>query len=117
NRVERMSVTALPGHLKCADRFYLKHVLKLSELHDAQLEVDGALFGVLAHNVLHEFALVQKDVGNDVRAISEFLSETLEKLFDRKFGTNPLPSVLIQKDQLAGRLGVFAKWQSAWAAA
>jgi len=113
--ITRMSVTAFADYLKCPYRFYLKHVLRLRVVDDSLMEMDGALFGTLAHEVLKNFGEIQNTLKNEEDIIREFLCQTLDDLFFKQFGRKPLPSVLLQKEQLAGRLECFARWQCNWA--
>ncbi len=110
-----LSVTAFRSYLSCPYRFYLLHILKLAEVNPLMLEMDGRLFGNLGHEVLARF--IRSDVGlknSSLENVLNKLSEVLDEVFLEQFGTNPLPAVIIQREQLRIRLKQFANWQVGW---
>jgi inactivated superfamily I helicase len=108
----QISVTGFATYLDCPYRYYLKHVLKLREVHDKEHELNAMSFGSLLHRFLQDFA--QSDVADSVTEtlIKDFLLSTLDTFFSRHFGANCLPAVLLQRKQLERRLGTFAKMQA-----
>jgi hypothetical protein len=112
---EHLPVTAFRDYLACPYRFYLKHVLRLSAIDDAATEMDPATFGSLAHHVLDALgkrALAGEIDLTDATAVRRFLLGRLNGRFDEVFGGQPLPSLLIQREQLRRRLVEFADWQA-----
>jgi hypothetical protein len=111
-----MRVTQFKDYLACPYRFYLRHVLGLQALADSSEELDGAMFGSLAHAVLDEFGKGPLRASTNARAIGDFLSTALNQCVCEQFGENPLAAVLVQVEQLRTRLTALAGWQAAWAA-
>ncbi len=110
-----LSVTAFRDYLACPYRFYLKHVLKLRSVDDAALEMDGAAFGSLAHDVLAAFGRCDWSTSTDSELIAQFLRERLDQIFISRFGAHARPALQVQCEQLRRRLEVFAQWQAHWA--
>lgn len=109
-----MSVTSFRDYLRCPYRFYLKHVLRLQTLDDSASEMDASLFGALAHQILK--LLGEQEIASpskDEQSIKTRLDLLLDREVKRRFGRAPLPSVLIQVEQLRARLSDFSRWQSA----
>jgi ATP-dependent helicase/nuclease subunit B len=113
--VSSMRVTEFRDYLACPYRYYLRHRLKLKSLDDQALELDGASFGSLAHDVLSRFGASEvKDSISD-ETIREFLDLALAMASKEKFGRQLRPAVAVQIEQLRGRLHAFASWQAEWA--
>lgn len=112
----QMTVTAFRDYLACPYRFYLRHVLKLRDEHDADAELDAPMFGNLLHDTLQ--LLGEGDVGRsaDEEQVKAFLIETLHAVALQRFGPNPPAAVLIQIEQAEERLAAFAPLQAARAA-
>jgi ATP-dependent helicase/nuclease subunit B len=114
--IRSMRVTEFKDYLGCPYRYYLRHVLKLERLDDSAEELDGATFGSLAHQVLSELGN-DKDVAvADADTIARFLNTRLDAALRVQFGQKPMPSILVQAEQLRRRLAALAKWQADWAA-
>jgi RecB family exonuclease len=113
--ITSMRVTEFKDYLGCPYRYYLKHRLKLAALRDSAEELDGAAFGTLAHQVLHEFGKGPLAASTDVEEIQRYLDEALDRQVRQCFGLAPLSAVRVQVEQLRLRLRGFARWQAAWA--
>ena len=109
-----MSVTSFKAYLECPYRFYLSHILKLDTIDDADLEMDGRLFGILAHKVLANFSATKESQSSDEEAGRQSLNQILNKCFLDQFGNRPLSAVVVQKEQLRKRLALFASWSARW---
>lgn len=109
--------TAFRDYLRCPYRFYLKHVLRLESESDSAAEMDGRVFGTLAHELFSTFALSDLRECRDAKRLADGLHEILDQLRQRQFGTKTLPAVKVQLEQLRMRLGAFAIWQAAWRSA
>ncbi len=109
----RLSVTAFRDYMACPYRFYLRHVQRLEALDDSAVEMDGAMFGEVAHAVLARFADSPLPNAADVKQVTAFLSEQLDAECARRFGRHLPPPLWVQKQQLAYRLEAFADWHVA----
>jgi len=111
-QMSSLRVTGFGDYLKCPYRFYLKHVLKLRALDDQAVEMDGLLFGSLAHDVLRSFG--QSDVADstDANVIGGYLSDRLDQRVRRAFGQHRKAAVRVQCEHLRHRLRGFARWQA-----
>ena len=112
----RISVTAFRTYLACPYRFYLRHVLRLTDLSDSAREMNAAAFGTLLHNVLERFG--RSDVRNTGQAdvIRDFLVEQLDECVQLRFGRHRRAAVTVQLAQARTRLEAFAAWQARRAA-
>lgn len=108
------SVTEFREYLKSPYRYYLRYVLRLSELSDDVAEMDPMAFGNLIHDVLNEFGESQVKDSIDHREINQYLRETLDAIVLQKYGTQPLYPVTIQVEQAHARLAAWAQWQASW---
>lgn len=111
--VRSMRVTEFRDYLACPYCYYLRHRLKLEPLRDNRIELDGAAFGSLAHEVLDHFGTSDAAHSNDPEAIQKFLDAELDQLVREMVGARPPAVVLIQQEQLRHRLHRFAEWQAA----
>lgn len=107
-----MTVTAFRDYLACPYRFYLTHVLKLRESHDAEVELNAPMFGNLLHDTLQLLGEADIARSTDADAIRQFLSEKLQQVAIQRFGPNPPSAVLIQIEQAEQRLDIFAPKQA-----
>ncbi len=114
--VSSMRVTEFRDYLACPYRYYLRHQLGLDVLADKAMELDGAGFGSLAHEVLQDFAQSPAAQSTDAEEIEAYLGATLDRIADEQFGAFPMPAVRVQVEQLRWRLRAFARWQAGWAA-
>lgn len=110
--VERMRVTAFRDYLQCPYRYYLRHVLRLSTADDTVEELSPLAFGILAHDVLQQFAQSGAATQTDAEKIARCLEELLHELARSRYGNRPLPAVQMQLEQLRHRLLAFARWQA-----
>jgi RecB family exonuclease len=113
--VTSMRVTEFKDYLGCPYRYYLKHQLHLESLVDAADELDGALFGSLAHVVLSDFGQSRAAGSTDLEEIEACLSVGLDEAMKAFYGKWPLPAIRVQVEQLRSRLRAFARWQADWA--
>ena len=114
--ITSMRVTEFKDYLCCPYRYYLRHVLKLEGLADSAEELDGAMFGSLAHEVLHALGNEPDVAVGKADVICKFLDAQLVAAVLSHFGKTPLPSILVQVEQLRRRLAALAQWQADWAA-
>ena len=114
--IASMRVTEFKDYLGCPYRYYLRHVLKLESLDDSAQELDGAAFGSLAHEVLHTLGKDPKVAAGKADVIANYLEAQLAAVVRSHFGKTPMPSILVQVEQLRRRLAALAQWQAAWAA-
>ncbi len=114
--IQSLRVTAFRDYIACPYRFYLRHVLKLTESDDASIELDGAAFGSLAHRVLQRLGKSDLASSDDVEMIVAFLSQQLDALVKSQHGDEPPAAVRIQIELLRSRLHSLAAWQASQAA-
>ena len=115
-QITSMRVTEFKDYLACPYRYYLRHVLKLEGLDDSADELDGAMFGSLAHEVLHALGKNPEVAAGKADVICKYLDAQLAAVVLSHFGKTPLPSILVQVEQLRRRLTALAQWQADWAA-
>ncbi|MCC7333834.1 MAG: PD-(D/E)XK nuclease family protein [Pirellulaceae bacterium] len=111
-----LTVTAFRDFLACPYRYYLGHVLKLREEHDADAELDAPMFGNLLHDTLQLLGEDAVATSQDASEIEEFLIRSLHEVAAARFGPNPPSAVLIQIEQAEQRLQAFAPKQAERAA-
>jgi hypothetical protein len=114
--ITSMRVTEFKDYLACPYRYYLRHVLRLEGLDDSAQELDGAMFGSLAHEVLHALGKDPEAAAGKAETIAKYLDAQLAAAVLAHFGKTPLPSILVQVEQLRRRLAALAQWQADWAA-
>ncbi len=110
--ITELPVTAFRDYLACPYRFYLKHVLRLRKRDDHAVEMDGRVFGQLAHQVLERFGRSHLTGSTHTAAIKDYLHAQLEAIARRQFGRARSAAVTIQCQQLRDRLSAFADWQA-----
>lgn len=115
-RITSMRVTEFRDYLACPYRYYLRHCLKLRCVSDCAEELDGLAFGSLVHDVLRLFGEGSLCTSTVPEKIGEFLSGALDELVRELYGSDPLPVIQVQVEQLRTRLMAFARWQADWAA-
>lgn len=113
--VTSMRVTEFKDYLGCPYRYYLKQHLRLEALADVADELDGAMFGSLAHVALSEFGQSQAAGSTNPEEILAYLGDGLDRAVTAFFGKSPLPAIRVQVEQLRERLKAFARWQADWA--
>ena len=111
-----LSVTAMRDYLACPYRYYLKHVLKLSEEVDSDVELDARKFGILLHDTLAMMGRNPISLSTDPEEVERFLVSQLQLVASEKFGPTPPAGVLIQIEQAEMRLRAFAERQAQRAA-
>ncbi len=111
-----ITVTAFRDYLKCPYRFYLRHVLKLRDDQDADVELDAPKFGVLVHGALDRFGRSEVSRSIDPDEIRDYLLKELLNIAAEQFGPNPPANILIQIEQAQSRLEAFAIKQAQRAA-
>ncbi len=112
-----LTVTAFRDFIACPYRYYLAHVLKLREEHDADAELDAPMFGNLLHDTLQLLGEGSVASSHDAGEIEAFLIRSLHEVAAARFGPNPPSAVLIQIEQAEQRLQAFAPKQAERAAA
>lgn len=110
--ISRLSVTAFRSYLTCPYRFYLQHVLRLRTLEDSAQELDGGLFGSLAHDALMVLGEAPLRTAHDPSLLRRALQEKLETRARERFGSQPGAAVQLQLRHLARRLERFAEVQA-----
>jgi ATP-dependent helicase/nuclease subunit B len=118
---DSLAITQFKTLLQDPYRFALATLLKLEPMADDAREMDGRLFGVLAHDILEGFGRqAVSDPGwsllQDAGGLGDHLVGELRARVRRQFGTHPLPAVRLQCAQLEGRLRAFARAQVEWSA-
>lgn len=113
--LSEIRVTDFAAYLADPYRFALTRVLGLDALDDDAREMDGAVFGTLAHDVLEKFGKLEASAPSDLRVMEGRLEQLLDQEVGRRFGARPLPAVRVQVEQLRARLRRFARWQAEWA--
>ncbi len=109
---QRLSVSAFKSYLACPYRFYLKHVLKLKEVEEGNLEMTARGFGSFLHEIMREFGLHPAARSVDAKEVQQTILDSLLSTAARWFGNDPLPVVKIQLEQVRRRLLAFAVWQT-----
>lgn len=94
--------------------FALQRRYRVDTLDDHVREMDGALFGTVAHEVLEAFGLSEAVHDTDPRVVGEALDELLDAEARQRFGGAPRVAVRLQVEQLRARLGAFARWHVDW---
>jgi len=81
-----LSATSLSDYLKCKHMFFLKHILRLKEIKERELDTLGWLSsletGIIYHTVFEKFllhAMSEPSVLADAVTASEFIIELVEK--------------------------------------
>lgn len=111
--IDRVSVTAFRDYLQSPYLFYLRHVLRLRDVGDEELlELDGAGFGSLLHEVLEDFGKSDQRDETDPDRIERALHAFLEPRAEQLCGTTPPPAVRVQSDLARRRLSDFALAQA-----
>ena len=115
---DTFSVTEFRTYLACPYRYYLRHVVNLHPLADAQAELEPAAFGNLLHDVLQRFSraddAVRERSSGDPELVFGYLSNFLDALAAARFGLQHCrPAVRVQIEQARARLRALAEWQAA----
>jgi hypothetical protein len=115
---DTFTVTEFRSYLACPYRYYLRHVLKLRSVVDAQAELEAAAFGNLLHDVLQRFSraddAARERASGDPELVFGYLSNFLDALAAARFGLKHCrPAVRVQIEQARTRLRALAEWQAA----
>lgn len=110
----RIRVTDFAGYLADPYRYALTRILRLEPLDDGAREMDGGVFGNLAHQVLERFGRSEEAGSSEVEIVEKKLNQLLDQSVGDKFGRRPVPAVRVQVEQLRARLRRFARWQADW---
>ncbi len=111
--ISRLSVTRLREYLKCPYRFYLGQILELGVITDDAREMDGGIFGDLAHHVLEDFGNSVVANSADPDEIATFLAAALGRHSRTLFPFPAWPAERLQIANLGRRLARFARLQAA----
>ncbi len=114
---EYLRVTDFRAVLTDPYRFCLARGLGLEPLDDLAVEMDGGVFGGLAHDVLERFGRSEVNDATEAGRIVSYLDGALDRLVVERFGRQPQPAVRVQLAQMRERLHRFAEWQAGWAEA
>jgi hypothetical protein len=97
--------------------FALSEYRKCRPLDDHAREMDGLLFGNLAHRVLERFGSGEEVHLEDEQAVAHRLYRLLDEEVRHRFGAGAgyaHPAVRLQVEQLRARLRRFAAWHVGW---
>jgi hypothetical protein len=117
---DSLSVTQFARALTDPYRFALERFRDCREVHDREREMNGALFGSLAHDVLEAFGRHVAVDSSDEGVIRAVLDDCLEEQVRTRFGPGARfaqVTVRLQVEQLRSRLHRFASWHAEWIAA
>ena len=98
----------------------LRRTRRCEPIDDEALEMDGAVFGNLAHAVLERFGTDVAIQSTDAAEIRDALDALLDDEVGKRFGPEAKfarVAVRLQVEQLRARLHAFAAWQAGWRAA
>ena len=110
--VDSIRVTSFRTFLKCPYRFYLQHVLKLDSIDDHDRELTGMAFGNVLHDLFRKFGESRLRFSENEIEIGDYFENELNEFAARAYGSNRLPAVEIQLQQIRHRLKAFSQWQS-----
>ncbi|MBI1373461.1 MAG: hypothetical protein GC159_12095 [Phycisphaera sp.] len=113
---EYLRVTDFRAYLDCPYRFALSRLMRLGRIDDTAAEMDAMLFGTVTHKVLQRFAVMEAAKSTDAEAVAQVIGGLVDAVIGEEFGDEPLPAVIVQREQLKQRLRGFARWQAEWAA-
>ncbi|MEM1108481.1 MAG: PD-(D/E)XK nuclease family protein [Planctomycetota bacterium] len=114
--LDELSVTKFRDYLACPYRFYLKHIHGLRTIDDRAVELNGAAFGNLAHEVLAAFGRSSVAAATEAPPIRDWLTHELDRQAAKRYGQSPAAAVRVQIEQLRQRLTLFAHTQAREAA-
>ena len=109
----RISVTAFSDYLACPFRFYLKHVVGMSEPEPERIEWNARDFGNVVHIVLERWALdPEASDFSKTEAIEAWVHGELDRVIAERFGRRIPLAVRIQRESMRQRLSWFARVQA-----
>jgi CRISPR/Cas system-associated exonuclease Cas4 (RecB family) len=110
---DALSVTDFKSYLTCPFRFYLKRILCMEAADDLAVEMDGATFGDICHDVFNAFAKdAERRSWSDDRIIGAWFEKTMEHLIGARFGRELPVQLIIQVESLRQRLAAAARMQA-----
>jgi len=109
----KISVTAFSDYLTCPFRFYLKHVVGMSEPEPERVEWNARDFGNVAHIVLERWAMDEEARDfSKTEAIEEWVHGELDRVIAERFGSRVPLAVRIQRESMRQRLSWFSRVQA-----
>ncbi|MGA7161742.1 MAG: PD-(D/E)XK nuclease family protein [Bacteroidota bacterium] len=104
------NATALDAYLKCELRFYYAYVLQLREREEISGELDQADVGIFVHAVLAAYFRKFRDKKLEKDALTvDALEKTIDELFTKEYGSDPLGPAYLLKKQFTRHLRDFLK--------
>jgi hypothetical protein len=97
-------------------RYGLEKVLRLQHSGDDAREMDGGVFGTVAHEVLSRFGHSPGASSSQAAEIARWMEAILDDVSAAKFGRHAFPAVRLQIEKLRQRLRHLADWQASWVA-
>jgi hypothetical protein len=110
--VERISVTAFKTYLNSPYVFYLRHVLRVSEVESGQRELSAARVGDVVHAALRGFARGEARDETDGRRVEEAILAELARVLREQVGERARRTVMLQMELLKLRIRHFAHAQA-----
>jgi RecB family exonuclease len=112
-KVDNLSVTDFAVYQDCPYNFYLTRLLRLRAVSDQNQELDALNFGTALHDILQRFAIHSEGKGSMTQEqIYEELLRITDEVWLKRFGSQALPAVYVQKEVIKERLWVWAAKQS-----
>lgn len=110
---DHFGVTSLRDYLACPFRFYLKHLVRMSEPDPDRREMDARDFGNIAHFVVETWGKdTEANKLTDPAKLTSYLDSALDALIFREFGKKPPLAIRIQAQAMRQRLEWFAARQA-----
>lgn len=113
----RMSVTSFKDYLASPYLFYLRHVLRLSEVGSVEPELGPPAFGALLHDALDRFGKSDVRDSADPMIVRASVLDHFRTLARERFGSHPPVAIAIQIEHAEIRLSRWAEVQAARARA
>lgn len=105
-------VSGLTAYKACPYRFYLRYVLGIMPEADLPREIDGAGFGRIAHQVLKDLLLYERQTGSKAEDLKIHSSRLIDAVFEKEFREFSFPAVGMQMDRLRLRIERFLEQHS-----
>lgn len=114
---QQIGVTSFGDYLACPFRYYLKHVLKMSQPEPERMEWNSRDFGIILHAVLERWGLDEEAREfSKSEVIEKWVCDNLDKLVLERYGKKPPLALRIQMEGMRRRLAWFACKQACVAA-
>ena len=110
------SPSSLDAYLKCPFTYLLSKTFG-DRMDDRAEELEPNEFGALAHEALEGWAEGPLKDSEDAAAIADDLAERVDRILQKRFGTDVPAIVDLQGESIKRRLAHFASVQVAWHAA